>query len=228
MRISADLYERAAGFGLALPLDAKRRARIAAVRRAGVIFTHVPKNAGMAVSQALYGMQIKHASVRYFAALAPSEWKRLPSFAVLRDPVDRFRSAYRYARAGGGSDNRVSPVFAERYRAFGGIDDALDHVEAARSPYGVDHIFRPQCWYLTDRRGAIAVDHLALIERVGDLLDTLSITPAGPLRHVNRSEGSDPVLTRGQADRIRRIYADDLELFDQVARSDGLARLRGD
>lgn len=222
VRISADIYERAAAAGIALPLDTKRRARLATMRRAGVMFVHVPKNAGMAVSQALYGMQVKHASARYLAVHAPQAWHDLPSFAVVRDPVARFMSAYRYARAGGGADNRVSPVFADRYRDFDDIEAALDHVERAPSPFQVDHIFRPQCWYLTDRQGRIDVDHLVTIDRITALLDHLAITPVKPLERVNQSTGSDIALTATQGERIRRLYADDAVLFARVDASGGI------
>ena len=74
----------------------------------------------------------------------------LPSFAVLRDPTARFLSAYRYGRAGGSAINDVAEPFRTLYRGFRSIDDALDHVETAASPYAVDHIFRPQSWYVGD------------------------------------------------------------------------------
>lgn len=222
MRISADIYERAAQFGVRLPLDIKRRRRLAIMRQTGVFFVHLPKNGGMSVSEALYGLQVKHASARYYAVAAPDDWPRLPAFSVLRDPVDRFRSAYRYARAGGGEHNQVSPVFRDAYRRLGSVDDALDHIEAARSPFRVDHIFRPQSWYLADRHGRLAVDHLCRIDRLDDLLADIEIHLPAPLPHANRSDGDAVDLRADQIDRLRRLYARDVALFDALEARNGL------
>lgn len=115
----------------------------------------------------LYGLQIKHASVRYYARAAPKLLGDVGSFAVVRDPVERFQSAFDYAKAGGSRDSRISAPFRERYMAFRSFDDALDHVERARSPYQIDHIFRSQFWYVADAEGEIRVKRLVPFDRVG-------------------------------------------------------------
>ncbi len=209
-RLPSDIHERACDLGLPIPLGPERRRRLAAVRDTGVIFIHVPKTAGMSISAALYGRQIRHASIRYYHRFAPEMAGRIPSFAILRDPVDRFLSAYHYARASGTADNAVSRVFRSDYLAFRSPDDALDHVAAAQSPYAVDHIFRPQSWYVTDQSGQVAVDRLVPFDRLADIrLPVLT----GRLPHINRSRREPVRLRPDQLERIRSLYDRDVALF---------------
>lgn len=215
LRLVSDIPERLCDLGLRPPLDAKRRNRLAAIWEAGLLFVHVPKNAGMAISAALYGRQIKHATARYYARVAPDLLQGMDSVAVIRDPVERFLSAYDYARAGGSADNRVSAPFRDLYMRFRSVDDALDHVESARSPYHMDHIFRPQAWYVTDAQGLVAVRRLVPFPCVGELAGTLG--RGTPIPTVNCRSGPRTAITRLQSWRIRHLYREDGDLFDRYA-----------
>jgi hypothetical protein len=211
-----DIYERACEKGLGLPIDAKRRRRLRSVRQARTLFIHIPKNAGMSIAQALYGEQIKHATIRYYAKAAPRLLWRTPSFAVLRDPVARFVSAFNYAQAGGSRHNQISTPFRDRYMAFETIDDALDHLEAATSLYQIDHIFRPQSWYITDRAGKVIVDRLFLLEEFDRVRRFLALRSIPDVPHLNHVEKAPTALSDTQVDRIRRFYARDFELVEAL------------
>lgn len=214
LSLGGDLHEWATDLGLALPLSPARRRRFEAVRRAGILFVHVPKCAGMAVSEALYGSQIKHGTVRWYRRYAP-HLDDLPSFAVLRDPVERFVSAWRYARTGGSPDNRVSAPFRDRYMGLRSLDHAIDHVEQATSVYRIDHIFRPQHWYVTDANGAVDVD---LLFELGDpaLERFIRTRTRRGLPRVNRSRAPRPRVTSMQEERIRWLYRADALLLAQA------------
>lgn len=145
------------------------------------------------------------------SSVAPALTASVPSFAVVRDPIARFLSAYAYARAGGSAHARVSEPFGSLYAELAGVDALLDHLEAADWPSGVDHIFRPQSWYLTDRRGHLAVDHLIPLRSLPQAVSWLAPW-AGALPRVNLSSVENPELTDRQAWRVRYLYAADLEL----------------
>ncbi|CAP55152.1 sulfotransferase family protein [Gluconacetobacter diazotrophicus] len=201
-RLQTDLHEWASEIGVRLPLGTKRQERIDVIARRGILFIHVPKNAGTSVATALYGRALSHESMRLFLDVAPRLARTLPSVAILRDPVERFASAYRYARDGGSRHRNVAPPFRDRYMRFGSVDDALDHLEQARSLYHIDHIFRPQSWYITDLRD---ISHLP--DRVPELR-TLR------LPHLNESRSYPLTLTDRQQERIRAFYRADFALFD--------------
>jgi hypothetical protein len=218
VRLLSDVHERGCDMGIPLPLGAKRLRRIERIEQAGLVFVHIPKAAGMSVSEALYGLWVKHASIRWLHRVQGGRLAGLPSFAILRHPADRFLSAYRFARAGGSAraGNHVSEPFNTLYRAFRSIDDALDHVAGARSPYAVDHIFRPQRWYVSDRAGRIAVDRLV---RINDIARLPMMVPGFPDRAIpviNRSEGEPIALTGAQMRRLQTLYAGDFALWEQL------------
>jgi len=216
--LGGDLHERAAEQSLSLPLSRPRARRIDRMRKAGILFVHVPKCAGMAISQALYGMQVKHGTIRWYRQCAP-DLLDLPSFAVVRDPVERFVSAYRYALAGGTGDNRVSPVFHDVYRRFRGLDEALDHIEAAPSLYELDHIFRPQHWYIEGKDGAIGVRSLFCVEDPALPL-FIEAHGGGSMAQVNRNDAPRVKISSWQADRIRALYGKDVALHAAVVRGE--------
>ncbi|HUD31257.1 MAG TPA: sulfotransferase family 2 domain-containing protein [Novosphingobium sp.] len=217
VRLVSDVPERLSRWRIPYPPNARRRERIAAIRACGVLFVHVPKNAGTSICEALYGRQIKHETVRYYAMVAPDVLD-LPSFAVVRDPVARFLSAYRYARGGGTADRAVARPFNARYRRFSGIDDAIDHLACARSPFAVDHIFRPQSWYLTDAAGDCRVDTLVPYEALGQLGDIVDLRGLDDLPRLNRCRsGAPPALDPSQEAFVRAFYASDFALRQKAA-----------
>ena len=216
VKLTGDIPERMIDLGLPLPLNRQRRSRIDSIRDAGVLFIHIPKNAGTSVSLALYGQMIKHDTLRYYERVAPDLLASLPSFAVIRDPVERFVSAYRYARNGGSGDRQVAAPFKTAYMQFRTLDDAIDHVEAGEAPYAMDHIFRPQKRFIVNRNGEIAVTKLVRLDRLQDLSGILPPHRLAPIRHRNRSRDHKVALSAAQIERISTLYRDDVEIWKSL------------
>lgn len=216
VHLVSDIHERASDLGFTLPAGRGRRERIARIAEAGLLFIHVPKAGGMSISQALYGRQVKHLSIRLARRMGKGALAGLPSFAVVRDPLARFLSAYRYGLAGGSPANDVAEHFRTLYRSFRSIDDALDHVERAGSPYAMDHIYRPQSWYITDAAGCVAVDHLLALDDIPRLAQLVPGFPDRMIPRLNRSRPMELPLTSAQRARLRRIYAADFALWDRL------------
>jgi hypothetical protein len=223
VKLASDAFEKICEMRLRPPLIGARRLSVAQVYAAGALFIHIPKNAGMSISQELYGLQIKHASIRYYARVVPDLVKKLPSFAILRDPVERFLSAYHYGLAGGSRDNAVSLPYRSTYMGFGSIDDALDHLEGTTTPFGLDHIFRPQCWYICDADGRIAVNNLAFLEQIARLDNILPGIRFDQLPWLNGQAGKKDEMSGSQTNRLRRIYPQDFLLVDWLRASGGYA-----
>ncbi|NHO19930.1 hypothetical protein GOB90_13285 [Acetobacter oeni] len=209
------MHERCSELGLPIPQGRKRRNRHEMIRKAGVLFIHVPKNAGTAICRTLYGRELEHRSIRYFRKSVPA-LSALPSVAIIRDPVERFISAYRHAKGGGGRHRDLAETFAAEYAAFRSIDDAIAHVERAANWYQVDHIFRPQSWYVTDGKGQILVDRLFHITRLHELSEYLD--PEGTLAIPQLNAAITPSLsaTPEQVERIRALYKRDYEIQTRV------------
>ncbi|GAJ30602.1 sulfotransferase family 2 domain-containing protein [Acidomonas methanolica] len=205
-----DIHERAAELGLRLPLGSKRLDRLEAVRRSRTLFIHVPKNAGTSINALLYGRVMRHETARYYHHVAPDLFRPdIVRFAIWRDPVERFLSAYDFARRGGGRHVRIHPRFAAVYRQFRSLEDAIDHVAASRSPYGLDHVFRPQSWYLTDRRGQLLVERIFAFSRIDALPEHIPALAGSTIPHLNDTQRGTYVPTESQSRRIRALYRHD-------------------
>jgi Sulfotransferase family len=216
LKLVSDLHERPTFPGIYPPLDPTLRRRLRCVRDAGVLFIHIPKNAGTSVSNILYGEQLFHPTIRYYQRVASDMVRTLPSFAVWRDPVERFASAYRYARAGGGEGSSVSRAFRDRYMAFASLDDALDHVEASQSLYDTDHIFRPQFWYVADMAGRIAVDNICMIDDLDRAVAGDALPGLRDIACLNRSKPMEVAPTAEQVRRLQRLYPIDFVIHDAL------------
>jgi hypothetical protein len=226
VKLASDAFEKMCGMGFRPPLIGARRRRVERVRAVGTLFIHIPKNAGMSISYELYGAQIKHASIRYYAKTAPNLVKELPSFAILRDPVERFISAYHYGLIGGSQDNAVSLPYRQLYMQFQSIDDAWDHLESVATPFALDHIFRSQCWYIQDKNGAIAVDNLLFINHIKRFPNIMPKVRFGQLPRLNVHIGEKAEMSGDQINRLRNIYPQDFQLVDWLRECGGHSTVR--
>jgi len=216
LKLVSDLHERPTFPGIYPPLDRLLRHRLERIRDAGVLFIHIPKNAGMSVSSTLYNDQVFHPTIRYYARVAPDLVRDLPSFAVWRHPVERFVSAFRFAQAGGSHEVPVSRAFRERYMAFRTLDEAIDHVAATSSLYDLDHIFRPQFWYVADMAGRIAVDHIYMIDQLDNALADYVNAGTDKIAWINRSTPLDIELSPDQLAKLRRLYPIDFAIHEAL------------
>lgn len=216
LKLVSDLHERPTWPGMHPPLDPKLRRRLQKIRDAGVLFVHIPKNAGVSISTELYGEPFFHPTIRYYKRVAPDMAVSIPSFAVWRDPIARFVSAYRFGRSGGAPNARLARAFRQLYGQFRSLDDALDHVEGASSLFHTDHIFRPQFWYVADASGRIGVDQLCLIEDLRSLIANSRLPGLSKIAHINMSTSFYEEITDEQDARIRRHYAIDMAIYEAL------------
>jgi hypothetical protein len=212
-----DIYDR---FCTALPaaMRAFRRRIPAAMRARNLIFVHVPRVAGTSIVRTLYGDGcIHHHSMRYYRALDPQFAQRADSFALLRDPFDRFASAYTFVRAGGTPSSRLSDVFVRQTARIATVDDYLSFLEA-RGPLDLDFVMRPQSWFVCDPVSGVPLvkDLFLLGEEAGALAAYLAPQKIGPLPWLNRAARTALLLNARQRRRIERLYADDFALIDSV------------
>jgi hypothetical protein len=228
IKLVSDLHERPIFAGLCPPLDPKLRRRLRRIREAGVLFIHIPKNAGMSVSNILYGDPVFHPTIRYYQRVATDIVSAFPSFAVWRDPAERFVSAYHYAQAGGARAASVSRAFRNEYMAFRSLDDAIGHVEAAPSLFDVDHIFRPQFWYVADMAGRIGVQSLCMIQDLDRAVTLEALPGLRSIGRINESKIIDVDLTRAQRHRLEQLYSIDFAIHDSLMsnKQNGLSRRR--
>ncbi len=190
-----------------MPLDDARR----------LLFVHVPKNAGTALVERLRMRAQGHRTWRAYAADYPREWAAYTSFAVVRDPLDRFLSNVAYARMershwharSGDAKHGKHPDFDLCTRC-----SALEiaHV-LAENPRALRHPgWLPQWPWIADEDGRVQVAHVLRYERFEDDLRALGITEDLPRVNLSERAHEEPVTAELEA-LVRRIYARDYALF---------------
>jgi hypothetical protein len=191
--------------------------------QSNLLFIHVPKNGGTSVKRALYRSDPGHASIRYYSLYFPAFLKGADSFAILRDPVDRFLSGFDFLLNGGGGDVSIRAEPMRRMRHIGSIDALLDYLERLDGDWlKADTFVRPQSWYIADPGGIIRVDRLWLLECAGSgLLRFLRDHGIPLIPHLNQTRRAVRILEFGQIERLRTIYADDFALYAEVSAAGG-------
>ena len=191
-------------------------------------FIHVPKNAGTSVVSAIreHALPIVVASHHYPARLAAEE------IVVLRDPVERFVSAFYYGRAFWANPVNANFRTADSLAiAASDTDDALHAMAwhelgnrpedyllrdgAARAPQTVGGVATRLCWVYEPQSTWLVHaprHHLRqrrLAEDFRDLLGQLDLGPVPGLPRLNVSDNPGERLSTRARQFLETLYADD-------------------
>tara|TARA_Y100000296_G_scaffold53392_1_gene61168 strand:+ start:14355 stop:15086 length:732 start_codon:yes stop_codon:yes gene_type:complete len=189
----------------------------------GICFIHIPKNGGSSVVDALYGAGIPHHSALYHSIVHGKVFKRMPSFAIWRDPVSRFVSSYFYLR-----DYSSFPADREfASRVYGSTDSPLSLIdrmmedevlkqEILRWPH-----FSPQYSFVSDLSGQVIVDWIADISHMEAVSSELSKITSSNVVIGRKNEGkrasySDEEFTC----KVRSLYSRDSLIYEKIRSSD--------
>jgi len=180
----------------------------------GVAFVHIPKNAGSSISLALYGTQVDHLTWAEIRELNPVMYGRWIKFAVVRDPISRFVSAYNYLMAGGinESDLQFAKEVLWEYEDLDKFVKSLLNREVLNQVFQHWH-FRFQTEFVCTQAGRCMMDVLLPFERLdSSIRERLPLV--GKLRglpRLNVGAAPSPEILLGQESEeiLRLLYAKD-------------------
>lgn len=200
----------------------------------GFIFVHIPKTAGLAVTDAFgkYGrprgrtiwrsisrrmpfqespsvahFRVHEPASKMIAKLSRPVFDSFLSFSVIRNPFDHAVSHYEYMKQFRikSTAQKVGDMSFREYLEY-----------RMKPPFWNDTIFArmpDQCYYLTDKSGQIAVKRLVRFENLREELEDLSRDlklPDFALRHVNKTKAArkpmESYYDSDTIDLVRRIY----------------------
>lgn len=182
-----------------------------------LLFVHIPKNAGSSVIASIPGLNfIDHFPIRHPGS-DRIDYKRMNimrkkpmfrgyrSFAVKRNPYDRFISAYSYLY-NGGNGSKLDMDARNVIRSYHDVNDFVDDLRIHMER--IIH-FVPQHVFIC-KNGKILVNEILAFE---DLATRPMSVYGYPLIHVNRSSRDGVSLTPASMKIIREYYKDDFEIF---------------
>lgn len=187
-----------------------------------LIFLHIPKNAGTAITDAK-GMNFTHIGHHFpdfYQNNFPYEWKNYTKFAVVRNPWDRVVSNYEYGRMAESHWHSVSCksqygahpdyqhlsnlTFKETLHIFKGKRDFLKHQG-----------WEAQHPYVYDKDSILLLDHVFKLDELKVNEDFQKLVPN--LTHKNKSDKKHNSYRDYYDDDtieiVAEIYTKDIELF---------------
>lgn len=190
--------------------------RIAIWKKHNTIFVHVPKAAGVSVSNAIYGRPLGHFYARDIQKICPNIYRDAFTFAVVRHPIDRLYSAYNFSHNGGTdlmSMNRGK--YYMNHPDFKNFEKFLYNWLAQKELIKLDGVFRPQYLYLFDDDDRLLVDKFYKLENIRNHYDEISknIGRAFILQHDNKSDKETFNITPEMNQLIYELYQKDFELL---------------
>jgi Sulfotransferase family len=181
------------------------------------IFVHVPKAAGTSIEKRLRQSDKDvvggHTTALAYRKKYPAEFAAYFKFAVVRDPLDRFISAYSYLKqmaVHSALNNQIvhdcesMDHFAEKIKASPGIIGNIVHL-------------LPQHQFICDQKGEVIMDSVFRFEKLESAwreICSRAGIPAEPLAKLNPSpRAAREEVTQAVLFVVRRAYARDFELF---------------
>jgi hypothetical protein len=192
--------------------------------RLGLVLVHIPKTAGISVLNALgFGAEANHYCVAEYRMRNPALYRSCLTAAFVRNPYDRFLSAYRFLSHGGRS--RRDAAFRRDLLAacptLESFTARLRHSRAFRSAVLSYPHFIPQHAYIAPA-GGIEVAFLGRYEQLeadtGRLRARLGLARA-PLPRLNASAPTTGRTFDDACGRqfVQEVYARDFELLGYPA-----------
>ena len=190
-------------------------------KNAGILFIHIPKNAGTSINHSLYGKSIGHFTALEFRQVAKKEFKNLYKFAIIRNPFDRLISAFSFVQEGLYKEmiDRPSILKTRKIIQLKGmnINDFILQWLPENGNY-IDFVFMPQTHFICDKKKKIMVDKLIKFEEINKLEEIILRETGITLKKISKKNKTQKQqiynLSDASKEYIRKLYKQDFELFE--------------
>lgn len=197
------------------------RRTISAIISANLLFIHVPKAGGTSISRHLYGRNLPHYTAEFYFETFPRALQGVPSFAIVRDPVERAVSAYKFLKSGGTPLVAVDRYQLSRLRGLESFDSFVDFLYQTRTLSSL----QPQSHFICGPEGRVLVNRLYCLHGARgfprELIDWLGLEA---LPRLNASAPTPVEVSPSARRKLLEIYPIDRLLYEAVSAHGGFAR----
>mgnify|MGYP001157014909 CR=1 FL=1 len=181
------------------------------------IFIHIPKTAGISVSKSIYGENKGHTKLLHYQRYDEERFDRYYKFAFVRNPWDRFVSAFYYLKKGG--RNQQDKSWAAKYlmngESLNGFIERINGDKNFRRDVLIHQHFEPQINYLKDKSGNLNIDFIGRFENLNDDFQKIAnhLQISAKLKEININKEKDHYKTYYNdktKEIIERLYAEDI------------------
>jgi hypothetical protein len=184
-----------------------------------LIFIHIPKNAGTSIIKAMgcennfYVDKPIHEYKKHYEEY----WNFYKKFTVIRDPIDRFISAYKFARmkesgwfSATGEENLQKHCHYDICNSMN-INQYVEYIFT--NPKEMNIWLIPQSWVISNENNKIEIDYMVKYE---NLLEDLHKIGLDSIEKLNQSKIKDETqikLTKKSKILLSQIYSIDYQNF---------------
>lgn len=189
------------------------------------IFIHIPKTAGKSIGKMMGIRGACHLTFQEYQSLLGNKIRDYFLFSVVRDPLQRFASAYAYLKHGGnGSKENIG--FGKRWLPPTADINDLARQLSQSTEVGQMHTLRPQRDFLTNELGE--VNQSILLLNFATLSQDIMRIPgqyrdSSDLQWKNRSASTQSLkaITERSETLLREFYAEDFQLMEETFATQG-------
>ena len=183
------------------------------IKESKVLFIHIPKNAGVSISSLLYKKQIGHKDLNFYAKKCKTLFDDYFVFTVVRDPVERFISAYNYL-INGGSGNLYDSICKHYLLTFNDINDFIDQAKVSNNFSLITH-FRTQTSFISHKNKIYKKIRIFNLEKVHEL--KIGKFDFSLLPKLNQNKNKiQTIIDKNSINKINKYYEIDFKLYKNI------------
>lgn len=184
-----------------------------------LIFIHIPKNAGTSIIKAM-GVENLYMdkTIEEYKEHYQDYWNKYTKFTVVRDPIDRFISAYKFARMKESvwfsANGQEGLEKHEHYDLCNSMDinEYIKYVYNNKKKY--NRWIIPQTFIISNGMNEIEIDYFVRYENLLEDLKKIGIENIEKLNSSNIQDNKLIKLTRKSKSMLHEIYNIDYQNFN--------------